>query len=128
MSLNIRKLISEELKNFPHRIIERLLMGVKTHSNRIVINEKVLDFTWTINGFYNLLNMPGKIGVEITIDECKIDGIDITSSYKKKFTSDKPTGKLQKVIIDIVRTKLNRKIHSIDNSLNIDYIEFDFKS
>lgn len=127
MSLNLRKLISEELKNFPHRIVERLLMGVKTQSSRIVINEKVLDFTWTINGFYNLSNIVGRIGVDITIDECKIDGEDMTSSYKKKFTSDNPIGKLQKVIVDIVRTKLNRKLHSIDNSLNVDYIEFDFK-
>ena len=79
MSLNLRKLISEELKNFPHRIVERLLMGVKTQSSRVVINEKVLDFTWTINGFYNLSNIVGRIGVDITIDECKIDGEDMTS-------------------------------------------------
>ena len=127
MSLNLRKLISEELKNFPHRIVERLWMGVKTQSSRVVINEKVLDFTWTINGFYNLSNIVGRIGVDITIDECKIDGEDMTSSHKKKFTSDNPIGKLQKIIVDIVRTKLNRKLHSIDNSLNVDYIEFDFK-
>ena len=127
MYLNLRKLISEELKNFPHKIVGRLMMGNPIHTDSIAINERFLEFTWRIDNFYNKSNSSVNLGVEVTILKCNVDGEPITNSYQRNFTSNNPSGKLEKIIIDIVRQKLNKKLHSIDKEFNVSFLEFNFE-
>jgi hypothetical protein len=103
------------------------LSGVKTHTESIIINHKLFEFTWSINTFYNLLNTPDSLGVEINITDVKIDGVPMTSSYKRKFTSDTAIGKMENVILSIVKSKLNSRIHKVSNEISISYLEFNFK-
>jgi hypothetical protein len=126
MYLNLRKLISEELKNFPHKIVGRLMMGNPIHTDSIAINERFLEFTWRIDNFYNQSNSSVNLGVEITVLKCDIDDKPITDSYRRAFTSNNPSGKLEKVLVEIVRQKLNRKLHTIDKNFNVSFLEFNF--
>ena len=115
------------MTNFPFKIIGRLLSGMKTYTESLTINDKLFEFTWSIKTFYNLLNTPNSLGVEINITDVKIDGVPMTSSYKRKFTSENAIGKMENVVVQIIKTKLNLRIHKASNEMDISYLEFNFK-
>ena len=115
------------MTNFPLKIIGRLLSGMKTYTESITINHKLFEFTWSIKTFYNLLNTPNSLGVEINITDVKIDGVPMTSSYKRKFTSENAIGKMEKVIVLNIKSKINSRIHKISKEVDIEYLEFSFE-
>lgn len=115
------------MTNFPLKIIGRLLTGMKTYTESLTINDKLFEFTWSIKTFYNVLHKPNGLGVDVTIKNITIDGIPITDSYKRDFTSDTAVGKMEKVIVLTIKSKINSRIHKISKEVDVEYLEFSFE-
>ena len=114
------------MRNFPFKIIGRLLTGMKNHTESITINGKLLEFTWSVGTFYNLLNKLNSLAVEIQLINVTVDGKPMTDSYKRKFNSDNVSGKMEDVILRVIKNKVNSRIHKFSKELSIDYLEFNF--
>lgn len=115
------------MKIFPFKIVGRLLTGMKEHTESITINDKLFKFTWSVNTFYNLLDKSNTLGVEVNLKNATIDGIPMTDSYKRNFTSSKAIGKMENIVTHIVKTKINSRIHKISKDINVEYLEFNFE-
>ena len=115
------------MTNFPLKIIGRLLTGMKIYTESLTINDKLFEFTWSIKTFYNVSKKNNHLGVDVIINKATIDGIPITNSYKRNFTSDNVSGKMEEVIVMVVKTKINSRIHKVSKEVDVEYLEFSFE-
>ena len=115
------------MTNFPFKIIGRLLSGMKTYTESITINHKLFEFTWSIKTFYNVSKKNNHLGIDVIINKATIDGIPITSSYKRNFTSNNVSGKMEEVIVMVVKPKINSRIHKISKEIDVEHLEFSFE-
>ena len=115
------------MPNFPLKIIGRLLTGMNTYTESLTISNKLFEFTWSIKTFYNVSKKNNYLGVDVIIHKATIDGIPITSSYKRNFTSNNVSGKMEEVIVMVVKSKINSRIHKISKEIDVEHLEFSFE-